>query len=57
MSIEGMIALHHATAALTEQNMQEFGHRAGSNVMVLALIPPNLGLHFYSSSHSIFTEQ
>lgn len=57
MSIEGMIALHHATAAFTEQNMQEFGHRAGSNVLILALIPPNLGLHFYSSSPSIFTEQ
>ena len=57
MSIEGMIALHDATAALTEQNMQEFGPSAGSNVLVLALIPPNLGLHFYSNTHSIFTEQ
>lgn len=41
-----MIALHHATAALAEQNMQESGPNAGSNVLVLALIPPNLGLHF-----------
>lgn len=52
-----MIALHHATAALAEQNTQEFGPNAGSNVLVLALIPPNLGLHFYSNSGFIFAEQ
>lgn len=51
-----MIALHQATTALAEQNIQEFGPNVGSNMLVLALIPPNPGLHFYSNSRSISTK-